>query len=317
MFSGVGHHDWWSGSIGIIDPRKGFNFPHGLTKVTARSAVARVQPHRRWTRRSRRRTTPRATTPATRRPIRCRRRTSWSRPAGEDGKFRLYLMDVRRQPRADLRRGAQRLARDARPAAHRRRRSSPTAWPGRARARTASRRSPASFYQRRRLPGRARTAARQRQVPARAPAGLQDLHDLGQDVSPLRPGGLDRAGGGGEAGPLRRAGRGRRLGLFQGAGRPVALLPIARRGTPLPADDAELRRRDAGRAARLRRLPRDAQHRAAAAAALALRRPPTRALAAALGHESISYERFAQPVLDRYCGKCHQGDGEGARRRST
>jgi hypothetical protein len=26
---------------------------------------------------------------------------------------------------------------------------------------------------------------------------------------------------------------------------------------------------------------------------------------------SISYERFCQPVLDKHCGKCHQGDGEG------
>ncbi|MCX6880336.1 MAG: hypothetical protein NTW21_41995 [Verrucomicrobia bacterium] len=34
MFCGVGHHDWWSGSIGIIDPSQGFNFPDGLTKVT-------------------------------------------------------------------------------------------------------------------------------------------------------------------------------------------------------------------------------------------------------------------------------------------
>jgi hypothetical protein len=25
---------------------------------------------------------------------------------------------------------------------------------------------------------------------------------------------------------------------------------------------------------------------------------------------SIGYERFVQPVLDRYCGRCHQGDGE-------
>jgi len=35
MFSGVGHHDWWSGSIGIVDPDQGSNFPAGLTKVTA------------------------------------------------------------------------------------------------------------------------------------------------------------------------------------------------------------------------------------------------------------------------------------------
>jgi hypothetical protein len=34
MFTGAGHHDWFGGSIGIIDPGKGFNFPDGLTKVT-------------------------------------------------------------------------------------------------------------------------------------------------------------------------------------------------------------------------------------------------------------------------------------------
>ncbi|MDR1959267.1 MAG: hypothetical protein LBQ54_09550 [Planctomycetaceae bacterium] len=34
MFTGSAHHDWYSGSIGIIDPGKGFNFPDGLTKVT-------------------------------------------------------------------------------------------------------------------------------------------------------------------------------------------------------------------------------------------------------------------------------------------
>ncbi|MBC8868831.1 MAG: hypothetical protein H8E44_05410 [Planctomycetes bacterium] len=34
MFVGVGHHDWFSGSVGIVDPRAGTNFPDGLTKVT-------------------------------------------------------------------------------------------------------------------------------------------------------------------------------------------------------------------------------------------------------------------------------------------
>ncbi len=34
MFVGSAHHDWFAGPIGIIDPDKGFNFPHGLTKVT-------------------------------------------------------------------------------------------------------------------------------------------------------------------------------------------------------------------------------------------------------------------------------------------
>jgi len=35
MFTGSAHHNWFSGSVGIIDPAKGFNFPKGLTKITA------------------------------------------------------------------------------------------------------------------------------------------------------------------------------------------------------------------------------------------------------------------------------------------
>jgi len=40
MFVGLGHHDWFNGSLGIIDPNKGLNYPNGLTKVT---------PNVRWT----------------------------------------------------------------------------------------------------------------------------------------------------------------------------------------------------------------------------------------------------------------------------
>ena len=42
-----------------------------------------------------------------------------------------------------------------------------------------------------------------------------------------------------------------------------------------------------------------------------MRRPPTRLSPPPWGDESIGYERFVQPVLDRYCGKCHQGAGKG------
>lgn len=35
MFTGSAHHNWFAGSIGIVDARKGLNFPNGLTKVTA------------------------------------------------------------------------------------------------------------------------------------------------------------------------------------------------------------------------------------------------------------------------------------------
>ncbi|MCY2954996.1 MAG: hypothetical protein NTU53_23965 [Planctomycetota bacterium] len=34
MFTALAHHNWFAGSIGIIDPAKGMNFPMGLTKVT-------------------------------------------------------------------------------------------------------------------------------------------------------------------------------------------------------------------------------------------------------------------------------------------
>jgi len=34
MFTGCGHHNWFAGCIGIIDADKGLNFPDGLTKVT-------------------------------------------------------------------------------------------------------------------------------------------------------------------------------------------------------------------------------------------------------------------------------------------
>jgi len=44
---------------------------------------------------------------------------------------------------------------------------------------------------------------------------------------------------------------------------------------------------------------------------LALRRAPTELSPPPWGTESISYERFAQPVLDRYCVKCHQGQAPG------
>jgi len=42
----------------------------------------------------------------------------------------------------------------------------------------------------------------------------------------------------------------------------------------------------------------------------AARRPPTAISPPPWGTESIGYERFVQPVLDRYCGECHQGDGK-------
>ncbi len=42
MFTGVGHHRWFQGAIGIIDPSKGMNYPEGLSKVTSEIAWPEV-----------------------------------------------------------------------------------------------------------------------------------------------------------------------------------------------------------------------------------------------------------------------------------
>jgi hypothetical protein len=48
---------------------------------------------------------------------------------------------------------------------------------------------------------------------------------------------------------------------------------------------------------------------------LAMRRGPQALTPPPWGTDvSISYERFVQPVLDRYCGKCHQGTGKARER---
>ena len=48
----------------------------------------------------------------------------------------------------------------------------------------------------------------------------------------------------------------------------------------------------------------------AARPAVALARRPSQITPPPWGDESISYMRFVQPVLDKYCGQCHQGHGE-------
>ncbi|MHC4745272.1 MAG: HzsA-related protein, partial [Planctomycetota bacterium] len=48
--------------------------------------------------------------------------------------------------------------------------------------------------------------------------------------------------------------------------------------------------------------------------ALALQRGPSAITPPPWGDESISYFRFVQPVLDRYCGNCHQGDGKARKK---
>ncbi|MBE3132194.1 MAG: hypothetical protein IMZ55_01875, partial [Acidobacteria bacterium] len=50
------------------------------------------------------------------------------------------------------------------------------------------------------------------------------------------------------------------------------------------------------------------------AAAAAVRRDPSPIAPPPWGTRSLSYERLVQPVLDRHCGPCHQGDGKGRKK---
>ena len=42
IFTAVGHHAWFNGSIGIIDPTAGLNYPDGLDRVTREVAWPEV-----------------------------------------------------------------------------------------------------------------------------------------------------------------------------------------------------------------------------------------------------------------------------------
>jgi len=43
---------------------------------------------------------------------------------------------------------------------------------------------------------------------------------------------------------------------------------------------------------------------------IALRKEPRQITPPPWGEDTVSYPRYVQPVLDRYCGKCHEGDGQ-------
>ena len=80
MFTGVGHHDWFNGSIGIIDPRQGSNFPHGLTRRHLGPALGGGRAILPATGANRRNITPRDVTRDTWARIRFRRRIFWFPP---------------------------------------------------------------------------------------------------------------------------------------------------------------------------------------------------------------------------------------------
>ena len=312
MFCGVGHHDWWSGCVGIIDPARGFNFPNGLTKVTRdlpwpESGNGPVDPGQ------------------SERYHASGKFTGYTSPyplseedflvsgRGQGGRFRLYLMDVHGN-RELIYEGAHNVL-HAIPV---RARSKPTtlpdrvAWPG-----TGPRRKPqepgyfysADVYQG--TTGIPRGSAKYLRV-------FQQDHKTystwektyrhsGPTVSIVQEESVKRILG---LAPVEKDGSvyfkvpsGRAV-YFQLLDKNFRCLQTMRSFTGLMPGETRgclgCHEMQSATPARPGRLP--------------FARGPADLTPAPWGTESIGYERFVQPVLDKYCGKCHQGKGKGRKK---
>ena len=309
MFCGVGHHDWWSGSIGIIDPRSGANFPHGLTKVTA---------DLRW---------PECSTPPVD-PIESAQYhasghfTGYSSPyplsekdflvsaRKDDGKFRLYLMDV--DGNRDLIYEGEHNVLHAMPI-----KSRPVPagqvdrvdWPQAGEDRSAQKGG--TFYNTDIYQG---TNGIER-------GSAKYLRVLQLDYKTYSTWGKT----------FRHSGPPVSIVQEEGVKRVLSIVPIEKDGSvyfeaPSGVSLYFQLLDEHYRAIHTMRsftglMPgeqrgcvgcHEQQHTITSPRTnlLAMRREATPPTPPSWGTESIGYERFVQPVLDQYCGKCHQGDGE-------
>jgi hypothetical protein len=310
MFSGVAHHDWWSGSIGIIDPLRGRDFPCGLTKVTV---------DQRW---------PEVSLPPVDRPEAtdyhsAGRFTGYKTPyplseqdflvsaRGEGGKFRLYLMDVHGN-RELIYEGVHNIwhAIPLRPRRPPPRQPDRVAWPGTGKSRRPV--EPGVFF-----------SADVCQGAAGLPRGIvkylrvfqldyktyttwnKTYRHSGPAVSIVQEEGVKRilsevpVETDGSVHFTAPAGRSLYFQLLDADGRCLqtmrsftGLLPGERRGCVGCHESHSVS------------PPRRKGQ--------ALLREPTELSPPAWSTGSISYERFAQPALDRYCVRCHRGKAPGS-----
>jgi len=309
MFSGVGHHDWWSGSIGIVDPRQGFNFPHGLTKVTV---------DRPWPECSKPPLDP-AESPAyhpsgnytgykTAYPL--SEKDFLVSARADDGKFRLYLMDT--DGNRELIYEGEHNVLHAMPVKPRRpppQQPDRVAWPGTGKDRRPA--QPGVFYS------------------ADVYQGVPDLPRGSAKF--LRVFQLDHKTYTTWAKTFRHSGPPVSIVQEEGVKRVLSIVPVEADGSvyfKVPAGrsvyfqllDAEYRCLQTMRSF-TGVLPGEQRgcigcHETHSAApprqgGLALRRAPTELSPPPWGTESVSYERFVQPVLDRYCNNCHAGQHDG------
>ena len=310
MFSGVGHHDWWSGSLGIIDPDQGRDYPHGLTKVTADLRWAEVgDGPREQTEAADYHASGRFTGYKTAYPLSEEDFLVSARGVGD--KFRLYLMDVHGN-RDLIYEGVYHVwhAMPVKPRPMPPRQPDRVAWPG-----TGKDRQPAElgvFF---------------------SADVYQGVPDLPQGtVKYLRVFQLDYKTYSTWNKTYRHSGPPVSIVQEEGVKRILAEVPVH-------ADGSVSFKAPAGRTLYFQLLNAERRclqtmrsftglmpgeerscvgcHEMHSTAppphrGLALERPPTELSPPPWGTESIGYERFAQPVLDRYCVECHAGTAEAA-----
>lgn len=310
MFCGVGHHDWWSGSIGIIDPTQGFNYPDGLTKVTRDLAWPEtgngpVDPGEAESYHAA------GSFSGYSAPMPLSEEDFLVSARGLDGRFRLYLMDVYGN-RELIHEGTNNILHAIpvrprqRPPVHPDR----VVWPG-----TSPNRKPNE-------PGVLFSADVCQGVPDLPRGAVKYLRVFQPDYKTYSTWEKTYRHSGPTVSIVQEDTVKRILGEV-----------------PVEADGSVNFEVPAGQAIYFQLL--DGQHRClqtmrsftgvmpgevrgcvgcheshstpapgTPVMATALRRKPSPITPPPWGSESIGYERFVQPVLDQYCGKCHQGEGK-------
>ncbi len=310
MFCGVGHHDWWSGSVGIIDPQKGLDFPHGLTKVTRdrpwpESGNGPVDPGESEAYHASGEFT------GYNAPYPLSEEDFLVSARGLDGRFRLYLMDV--DGNRDLIYEGLHNVLHAMPVKARKRppaRSDRVAWPG-----TGKDRKPAK-------PGIFFSANIYEGVPDLPHGSAKFLRVVQQDHKTYST----------WKKTYRHSGPSVSIVQEEAVKRILGVVPIEKDGSvnfKVPSGKAVFFQLvdEQYRCLQTMRsftgvMPGEVRgctgchetHSAAPEVSLAmpaaLKRPPRELTPPPWGTVSIGYERFVQPVLDKHCGECHQGEGD-------
>jgi len=310
MFTGVAHHDWFAGSVGILDPKKGRNFPHGLTKVTCdvpwpECGTPPLDPHEADDYHS----SGSYAAYKTPYPLSEEDFLVSARTGGRTDKFKLYLMDVHGN-RELIYEGhynvwhAMPVVPRPRPPVHPDR----VAWPGTGRDRQPP--QPGVLYSTDvyqgvpDLPRGSVKYLRVIQMDARTySTWTRDGRFSGPVVSAVQDDGVKRILGTVPVGPdgsvYFRVPAGQAM-HFQLLDEQYRALQTMRSFTGVMPGE---RRGCVGCHELHNTTPVGPPGPAPPQLPLELTPPPW-------GTESISYLKHVQPVLDRYCGECHQGQGE-------